>query len=102
MPRTSRPAPAPQTGENGAAPATARGPLLPVEPLALGAAAAAAAIGVSRRHWLALADSGRAPAGLRLGRRRLWPAEELRAWVAAGCPPRARWDALRQAPEVRS
>jgi len=39
-------------------------------------------------QWLA---SGRVPSPVKLGRRALWRFDEIRQWVAAGCPPRSRW-----------
>lgn len=63
--------------------------------LALDARAAARAVGVSRAHWLRLVSTGRAPQGIRLGRARRWAIEDLRAWVAADCPPADRWEAQR-------
>jgi hypothetical protein len=30
---------------------------------------------------------------MRIGRATLWRADELRAWVEAGCPRRAEWEA---------
>ena len=68
-----------------------------VEPLAVSGPEAARLVGVSSRHWARLDARGLAPAGVRLGRRRVWTLEELRAWLAAGCPSRDSWDALREA-----
>jgi hypothetical protein len=34
------------------------------------------------------------PESLRLGRKRLWRAEEIRAWIQAGCPDSATWQAM--------
>ena len=62
-----------------------------IEPLLLDAKCAAALCGVSARHWATLGSEGLIPAPVRLGRRVLWRAEELRAWTRAGCPPRLRW-----------
>jgi len=61
------------------------------ERLLLGSDDAARACGISRTAWWALQSQGRVPAPVRLGRRTLWSVDELRAWVAAGCPPRERW-----------
>jgi predicted DNA-binding transcriptional regulator AlpA len=63
----------------------------PREPFAVDATEAARLCGVSRAHWWKLDSSGRCPAPIRLGRRCLWRVDELRAWMAAGCPPRDRW-----------
>ena len=61
------------------------------EPLLLDAAGLARLLSVSRSalyQWLA---SGRVPSPVKLGRRALWRLDEIRRWVAAGCPPRSRW-----------
>jgi hypothetical protein len=54
--------------------------------LLVDATEAAQLANVSVRHWLRLCDRGAAPAGLHLGRRRLWRREELVDWVKNGCP----------------
>ena len=52
---------------------------------------AARLIGISRTLLYGLVSSGRAPAGLHLGRCRRWRVRELAAWTAAGAPPLSRW-----------
>jgi len=37
--------------------------------------------------------AGKLPAPLRLGGRVVWRRVEIKAWVAAGCPDRAAWEA---------
>lgn len=64
-------------------------------PLLLDAQAAAAALAISIRTLRAWDSSGRLPAPRRIGRMTRWDAAELRAWVAAGCPRREEWVALR-------
>lgn len=66
-------------------------------PLLVGAKEVGALLGVSERTVRALNSSGRIPQPIHLGRRTLWAVDELRAWVAAGCPGRHRWEALRAA-----
>lgn len=66
---------------------------LPFPRLLLTAVEAAAMCGFSVRTWWRLESSGKIPAAVRLGRSKRWPAEELRAWVEAGCPDRKRWEA---------
>ncbi len=66
------------------------------ERLALSAAAVARLLGISERHTWALNSSGRLPKPIRLGRAVRWPVDELRAWLAAGAPPRDRWEAMRE------
>lgn len=68
----------------------------PTKPLLLKAACAAAECGVSVRTWYAWDFSGKIPSPIRIGRTPFWPYEELRAWVAAGCPDRVTWKATRQ------
>jgi len=64
------------------------------EPLLIPPAEAAAALGVSRAMLYVMAADGRlGPRAVGFGRRRLYRAAELRAWVAHDppCPPRAEW-----------
>lgn len=42
---------------------------------------AARRLSLSKRYWLSLVATGKAPQGLLLGRRRLWTPEQLRAFV---------------------
>jgi predicted DNA-binding transcriptional regulator AlpA len=48
--------------------------------------AAAKRCGIAPRTLLRLADSGRAPWGLKIGGLRRWNVAELDAWIANGCP----------------
>lgn len=41
----------------------------------------------SKRHWLRLVDSGRAPQPTRFGRLVRWSIATLEAWEADGCRP---------------
>ena len=62
------------------------------EILLLSATESADLLGIGRSHFYGLHSSGRlGPLPVRLGRRTLWRAEELAAWVAAGCPGRDVW-----------
>jgi len=64
--------------------------------LLLSAGETAALLGISRSAFYSLLSAGRVgPTPVRLGRRSLWRAEEIRAWVSAGCPSRQRWDAIK-------
>jgi predicted DNA-binding transcriptional regulator AlpA len=65
-------------------------------PMGVEAAQAARLCGVSRATWYSLRKAGRVPRPVRLGRRVLWRVEELREWMAAGCPPLSRWDAAKK------
>jgi len=65
---------------------------LPI-PLLLTAADAAALTGKSLRTWRTWNAAGLIPKPIRIGRSTLWRTDELRAWVAAGCPCRKLWEA---------
>jgi hypothetical protein len=64
--------------------------VLTIEPLLVGAPVAARMNGLSERYWRKLDRTGRTPAAVHVGRRRLWSVAALREWSAAGCPPRCR------------
>jgi len=49
--------------------------------------------GKSLRTWRTWDSAGLIPQPVRIGRSTLWRVEELKAWVAAGCPRRAEWEA---------
>lgn len=53
--------------------------------------AAAKLLDLSERTVWGMANSGRMPKPLRIGRAVRWSYEELRAWVNAGCPPQDDW-----------
>ena len=56
--------------------------------LMVGSVEAARRLGMSKRYYLSLVASGRAPQGLTIGRRRLWPVhgpDGLEQWVLNGC-----------------
>lgn len=91
--RGSRPDGSKRAGDDGSILAGVRAE---VEALAAGAIEAARLVGMSERGWRALVTSGRAPAGVRLGHRRVWPVAELRAWLAAGAPSREKWETNRR------
>jgi predicted DNA-binding transcriptional regulator AlpA len=69
---------------------------LPIPQLVFTAAEAAAMFQKSIRTWRTWDSSGKIPKPLRIGRATYWRPEELRAWVAAGCPDRETWDAMRE------
>jgi predicted DNA-binding transcriptional regulator AlpA len=64
-------------------------------PLLLTARKASAACGKSLRTWRSWDSAGQIPRPVRIGRSTLWRAAELSAWIAAGCPRRAEWEAQR-------
>ena len=47
---------------------------------------AARKAGCSYRHWLRMADAGKAPFGIKLGALRRWDLDKLDRWIADGCP----------------
>ncbi len=59
-----------------------------VQPLAVGAADAAAMMGVSLRNWWRWHAAGRTPPSFKVGGRRLWRVADLRAWAESGFPRR--------------
>jgi len=66
------------------------------EPLLLTARQAAALCGKSLRSWRSWDAAGLIPPPVRIRRSTLWRADELRAWIAAGCPPRAEWKEMQK------
>lgn len=52
---------------------------------------AAKLLNISDRTLWGYWKAGRVPQPIRIGQRVLWPYEELRAWVAAGCPAQEEW-----------
>lgn len=69
-------------------------PSLPAEAgaLTVDTTGAARLLSISESHLFGLRRAGRfGPAPIRLGRCTRYRVDELRAWVHAGCPARARW-----------
>ena len=65
-------------------------------PLALPAKDAAKLLGISRAQFWKLHASGKIPLPVYLGSKApRWRAEELREWLAAGCPDRQSWQRIR-------
>lgn len=54
--------------------------------------AAARICGIARSTWRALVASGRAPAGVKVGRCRRWSAEDVARWMQAGAPSAREWE----------
>jgi predicted DNA-binding transcriptional regulator AlpA len=63
----------------------------PVDKLLLSDREVGTLLGISRTLTRNLYNSGRLPLPIRLRRRTLWRADELKAWIAAGCPERSQW-----------
>jgi len=66
-------------------------------PIALSADEVALLLGISRAHVWRLASSGRLPRPVRFGRAVRWDRRNIQDWLAAGAPPRDRWEAMRRA-----
>lgn len=82
-----------------AVPATpAPSPSPPSSSLLLPARQAAQLCGVSVATWHRMVAAGRTPAPIRLSAGCVrWRRDELADWVAAGCPGRRAWNAMRVA-----
>ncbi len=66
-------------------------------PLVVSAKDLAALLGASERHIRRMDAGGQLPAPLSLGRLRRWSLQEIRDWLAAGCPCRHDWMATKPA-----
>jgi predicted DNA-binding transcriptional regulator AlpA len=69
----------------------------PVEPLLVDTDQAAALCGVSPASWYRLKAAGKTPAPVRLGGKVLYRVEDLRLWVALGCPDRKEFEVRKAA-----
>lgn len=67
-------------------------PVAAVERIALSAEEVADVLGISRAHVWKLHSIGKLPRPIRLGRVVRWDRKTLEAWLAAGAPPRDRWE----------
>jgi predicted DNA-binding transcriptional regulator AlpA len=63
----------------------------PVEQVLLDVRQTMAMFGLSKSSIYKLSAAGRFPRPVRIGRSTRWRADELRAWLADGCPPLSRW-----------
>jgi len=50
---------------------------------------------VGRSTWWRLHAAAKTPAAVKLGRNVRWNRAEIEAWVAAGCPDRRTWEAIK-------
>ena len=62
-------------------------------PLLIPARIACSMCSKSLRTWRTWDAGGRIPRPVRIGRSTLWRTDELREWIAAGCPCREQWEA---------
>ena len=64
--------------------------------LALDAARAAKACGVSVALWYSMDSVGKIPMAVKLNSKRVWSVDTLKLWLAHGCPSRdsAEWQGL--------
>lgn len=65
------------------------------EPLLLKPGAAARLLGISRTKFYRWSAVGRLPLPVKIDGAAHWRSRELAAWVEAGCPERAVWQARR-------
>ncbi len=64
------------------------------ELLLLSARRAAAQCGMSLRTWRTWDAAGFVPAPIKVGRSTFWRVNELKEWIAAGCPKRDAWNTI--------
>jgi predicted DNA-binding transcriptional regulator AlpA len=68
----------------------------PSTPLLLTASEAAAMLRVKERTWRTWDAMGRIPKPIRIGRKPFWRPEDIKAWIAVGCPDRETWEVLKR------
>lgn len=73
-----------------------------VEPVLVDADAAAAMCSMHRATWYKKTASGQTPKPVRIGGVVRWRKAEIEEWIAAGCPARAKWDAVRMAAATKT
>ena len=61
--------------------------------LLLTARQAAELLGISVRTWRTWDAGGLVPRAIQIGHTKRWRADELRRWIADGCPARHAWKA---------
>ncbi len=67
------------------------------EPMGLNAAQAARLLGIAQSTLFKMQKAGQfGPARLKLGRAVRYDRRELLDWIRAGCPPEAKWRAMRR------
>lgn len=55
---------------------------------------AAAMCSMHRASWYKAVASGKTPASVRIGGMVRWRRDEILEWIAAGCPPRTKWEKI--------
>jgi len=73
-----------------------------LSPLLIPDKVAARMVGISRASWHRLRAAGKLPAAVHLGRAVRWRADELRDWIACGCPDGRTWAAMTAASARRA
>ncbi|MFO0847310.1 MAG: hypothetical protein U0871_01950 [Gemmataceae bacterium] len=68
-----------------------------LQPLAVDARGLTQLLPFGLRTIRAMDSAGKLPAPVRVGGRVLWRVPEIRAWLKAGAPDRAGWEALKAA-----
>ncbi|HWG42518.1 MAG TPA: hypothetical protein VN688_06990 [Gemmataceae bacterium] len=72
-------------------------PVPAVEPLVIGSGTLAAWLETSKATLFRMLAAGKIPRPMPFGQQPRWNAAEIRAWIAAGMPARAEWEARRKA-----
>ena len=63
-----------------------------VAPLLLTAEQARTLCSLSKSAWYKALANGKIPSAVRIGGALRWRRDELLDWIAAGCPPRVKWE----------
>jgi predicted DNA-binding transcriptional regulator AlpA len=63
-------------------------------PLLIDSAGVGRLVGLSNRTIRRMDSAAQLPRSVACGSSKRWLVEEIRAWVAAGCPDRARWEVM--------
>lgn len=68
-----------------------------VEPLLVGVSDTAVILGISKPMLYQMISDGRfGLIGIKFGSRRLFPVEEIKNWIQAGCPCREKWLSIKK------
>ena len=66
-----------------------------LEPFVVGLDEAARLCDVSRSKWCSMKSAGLVPFPVYLGRRVVWPVDDLKAWLQAGAPSGLKWQQMK-------